>query len=72
MFNMSTVAPRLNKDKFCKKLFNSLAKGYADTLYAAYIYQRKNASSAKFFYGDKYCGAGTSCIRNMTFSVVGQ
>lgn len=72
MFNMSTVAPRFNKDKFCKELFNSLAKGYADTLYAAYIYQRKNASSAKFFYGDKYCGAGTSCIRNMTFSDVGQ
>lgn len=49
MFNMSTVAPGFKKDKFCKELFNSLAKGYADTLYAAYIYQRKNASSAKLF-----------------------
>ena len=51
---------------FCRELFNTLAKGYQNELYSAFIW-RDYANTEVVHYGNKFCGNTRSCIRNMTF-----
>ena len=54
---------------FCREFFYTLAKGYHNELYGAYIW-RQGKNTEIFYYGSKFCGNTLPCLRNMTYDDV--
>ena len=54
---------------FCREFFYTLAKGYHNELYKAYIW-RQGKNTEIFYYGSKFCGNTLPCLRNMTYDDV--
>ena len=54
---------------FCREFFYTLAKGYHNELYSAYIW-RQGKNTEIIYYGSKFCGNTLLCLRNMTYDDV--
>ena len=54
---------------FCREFFYTLAKGYHNELYSAYIW-RQGKNTEIIYYGSKFCGNTLPCLRNMTYDDV--